>query len=187
MQVIDIEIKELKPYPKNARLHPKKQIDLLAKNIEKFGFTSPILIDEKNEIIAGHGRLMAMKQLGKETVPCVQIKGLTEEEIKTLRLSDNQIASMGGWDMNLAIEELKGLSIPMLDLTGFDKDLIISSDERDDEVPSIPDTPRSKLGDLYELGNHHLLCGDSTKREDVERLMNGKKADMVLVIRRTEI
>ena len=180
MKVFDIKITDLKPYEKNARTHPQKQVDLLAKNITRFGFTTPILIDENNEIIAGHGRLLALKQLNATTAPVVRMEGLTAEEVKALRLADNQIASLGEYDMDLVIEELKGLSSEMLDLTGFDKDLIIEADEKDDEVPETPETPQSKLGDLYELGQHRVLCGDSTKVDDVEKLMDKHLADIVV-------
>jgi DNA modification methylase len=179
MNIVEKEISSLKPYEKNAKTHPKKQVDLLAKNIEKFGFTTPVLINENDEVIAGHGRLLAMKQLNRDSVPCVRIEGLTESEVKALRLADNKIAELGEWDMDLAIAELKELGEDELDLTGFDKDLIIEPDDKDDEVPETPEEPKSKLGDLYELGEHRVLCGDSTKLEDVERLMDGKKADMV--------
>lgn len=178
MKVFEIDITELKPYEKNAKKHPQKQIDLLARNIERFGFTTPILIDENNEVIAGHGRLLALKQLNRPKAIVVRMEGLSKAEIQALRLADNKIAEMGEWDMNLAIEDLKGLDQDLLDLTGFDKDLLIEPDEQDDVIPeNVPS--RSKLGDLYELGNHRVLCGDSTKIEDVERLMDGKKADMV--------
>lgn len=179
MNIIEKKISDLKPYDKNAKTHPKKQVELLAKNIEKFGFTTPILINENDELIAGHGRLLAMQILKRETVPCVLIEGLSESEIKALRLADNKIAEMGEWDMDIAIAELKELSEDELELTGFDKDLIIEAEEKDDEVPEILKDPKSKIGDLYELGSHRILCGDSTKIEDVERLMDGKKADMV--------
>src|SRR3990167_10647801 len=160
MQIEHIKTKELKPYEKNARVHPKKQIDLLCKNIKKFGFTTPVLIDENNNVIAGHGRLLALEQLGQGEAPCVRIEGLSGEEVKALRLADNQIAQMGEFNMGLVIEELKGLSEQMLDLTGFDKDLIIEPDEADDIIPeNVP--ARSKLGDLYQLGQHRVLCGDS--------------------------
>jgi len=181
MEIVEKSINDLKVYDKNARIHPPKQIDLLKKNIERFGFTTPILIDENNNIIAGHGRLTAIKELEWQKVPCVLISGLTEEEIKALRLADNQLAAMAEWDMSLAIGELRGLDDDLIDLTGFDRDLLIEVDEKDDVIPE--DAPsRSKIGDLYELGNgHRILCGDSTKREDVEKLMNGKKADMVFI------
>lgn len=181
MNIIEKKISDLKPYDKNAKTHPRKQVELLAKNIEKFGFTTPVLINENDELIAGHGRLLAMQLLKRETVPCVLIEGLSESEIKALRLADNKIAEMGEWDMDLAIAELKELSEYELELTGFDRDLIIEPEEKDDEVPDVPEEPQSKLGDLYELGEHRVLCGDSTKLEDVERLMDGEKADMVLI------
>ena len=94
MEIVEKSINDLKVYDKNARIHPPKQIDLLKKNIERFGFTTPILIDENNNIIAGHGRLTAIKELEWQKVPCVLISGLTEEEIKALRLADNQLAAM---------------------------------------------------------------------------------------------
>src|SRR3990167_10533361 len=150
MQIIDLKITELKEYLNNARIHSNKQIDLLAKNIKKFGFTTPVLIDEKNNIIAGHGRLLALKKLNKDIVPCVRIEGLSEKEIKALRLADNQIASMAEWDMGLVIEELKELNEEMLNLTGFDKDLLIEPDEKDDVIPdSVP--KRAKMGDIWAL------------------------------------
>ena len=179
MQIEHIELTELKPYEKNAKKHPPKQVDLLAKNIQRFGFTTPVLVDKDNSVIAGHGRLLALKQLGHKDVPCVRMEHLTPDEVKALRLADNKIAELGEWDMDLAIDELKELDTNLLELTGFDKDLIIEPDEKDDEVPDVPVEPQSKLGDLYELGEHRVLCGDSTKLEDVERLMDGKKADMV--------
>ena len=178
MKIETLATTDLKPYEKNAKTHPQKQVDLLAANIERFGFTTPVLIDEHNNVIAGHGRLLALQQLKRTEVPCVRMEGLSEQEIKALRLADNKIAEMGEWDMDLAIEELKELDDDVLDLTGFDKDLIIEPEEKDDEVPEVPEEPKSKYGDLYELGEHRVLCGDSTKIEDVERLMDGKKADL---------
>lgn len=179
MKIEHLSIKDIKPYEKNARTHPKKQIELLANNIKRFGFTTPVLVDKDNVLIAGHGRVEAMKQLGESKVPAVRMENLSDDEVKALRLADNQLSAMSEWDMGLVIEELKGLDADLLDLTGFDKDLIIEADEKDDEVPETPEEPKSKLGDLYELGEHRVLCGDSTKIEDVERLMDGKKADMV--------
>jgi len=172
-----MDISLIKPYPKNAKQHPKRQIEQIANSIKEFGFNQPIVIDKNNTIIVGHGRYEAAKLLGLKDVPIIQVN-LTEEQAKAYRLADNKL-NESEWDMGLVIEELKGLSEPMIDLTGFDKDLIIEPDEKDDEVPEIPEEPKSKLGDLYELGNHRVLCGDSTKKEDVERLMDGKKADMV--------
>lgn len=167
------------PYTKNAKKHPKKQIEQVAKSIQEFGMNQPIVVDKQGVIIVGHGRYEALKSLGMEVKPeYIKVVDLSEEKANAYRLADNKL-NESEWDMNLVIEELKGLSPEMLDLTGFDKDLIIEPDEADDEVPETPEEPQSKLGDLYELGNHRVLCGDSTKIEDVEKLMDGKKADMV--------
>jgi len=170
---------EIKPYEKNAKKHPKKQVEQVAASIKEFGMNQPIVVDKQGVIIVGHGRYEALKSLGMEVKPeYIKVVDLTEEQAAAYRLADNKL-NESDWDMTLVIEELKGLSPEMLDLTGFEKDLIIEPDEKDDEVPETPEEPRSKLGDLYELGGHRVLCGDSTKLEDVERLMDGKKADMV--------
>lgn len=170
---------EIKPYNKNAKKHPKKQIEQIANSIKEFGLNQPIVVDKEGVIIVGHGRYEALKSLGMEIKDeYIKVVDLNEEQAKAYRLADNKL-NESEWDMNLVIEELKGLSPEMLDLTGFEKDLIIEPDEKDDEVPEVPEEPKSKLGDLYELGQHRVLCGDSTKIEDVERLMDGKKADMV--------
>ena len=170
---------KITPYAKNAKKHPKKQIAQVAASIKEFGFNQPIVVDAKGVIIVGHGRYEAAKSLGMkdEDMP-VTVVNLTEEQANAYRLADNKL-NESEWDMSLVVEELKGLSEPMLELTGFDKDLIIEGDENDDVIPEVPEEPKSKLGDLYQLGEHRVLCGDSTKLEDVERLMDGKKADMV--------
>ena len=162
-----MKIENIKPYEKNAKKHPKKQVEQIAKSIKEFGFNQPIVIDKKGVIIVGHGRYEAAKLLGLSDVPVIEVE-LTEEQAKAYRLADNKL-NESEWEMDLVIEELKGLSEEMLDLTGFDKDLIIEPDDKDDEVPEVPEEPKSKLGDLYELGNHRVLCGDATKKEDVER------------------
>ena len=170
---------KITPYSLNAKKHPKKQIEQVANSIKEFGMNQPIVVDKQGVIIVGHGRYEALQSLGWEVKDeWVKVVDLTEEQAKAYRLADNKL-NESDWDMNLVVEELKGLSEEMLDLTGFDSDLIIEPDEKDDEVPEIPEEPQSKLRDLYELGNHRVLCGDSTKIEDVERLMDGKKADMV--------
>lgn len=171
------DINTIYPYEKNAKKHPKKQVEQVASSIKEFGFNQPIVVDKHGTIIVGHGRYEAAKALKLPTVPTLEVD-LTEEQAKAYRLADNKL-NESEWDMALVIDELKGLSEPMLDLTGFEKDLIIEPDEKDDEVPEIPEEPKSKLGDLYELGQHRVLCGDSTNIEDVEKLMDGKKADMV--------
>ena len=178
MKVNQIKIQDIKPYGNNAKKHSKKQIEQVANSIKRFGFVQPLVVDKNNELIIGHCRLEASKKLGLTEVPVLKVEDLSEEEVKALRLADNKL-NESEWDMDIVISELKGLSDDLLDLTGFDKDLIIEPDDKDDEVPEVPEEPKSKLGDLYELGNHRVLCGDSTKAEDEERLMDGKKADMV--------
>ena len=167
------------PYSKNAKKHPKKQIEQVANSIKEFGMNQPIVVDKQGVIIVGHGRYEALKHLGWEVKDeYIKVVDLTEEQAKAYRLADNKL-NESDWDMALVVEELKELSEPYLDLTGFDRDLIIEPDEKDDEVPDVPEEPQSKLGDLYELGNHRVLCGDSTKIEDVERLMEGVYPDVI--------
>ena len=189
MEIIYKKVDELIPYVNNARTHSKEQINQICASINEYGFTNPILIDEKGMIIAGHGRLMASKQLGLEQVPCIELKGLTEAQKKAYIIADNKMALNAGWDeelLKLELENLKELDFD-LDLTGFDTselDAILDSglEEQEiieDEVPEVPEEPKAKLGDIYQLGSHRLMCGDSTSKEDVSKLMNGVKADMV--------
>lgn len=168
----------LKPYGKNAKKHPKKQVNQVAASIKEFGFNQPIVADGDGVIIVGHGRYEAAKLLGLAEVPVLTVE-LTEEQAKAYRLADNKL-NESEWDMALVIEELSGLSSEMLELTGFDRDLVLTPDEKDDEVPELPDEPTAKLGDIYQLGTHRVMCGDSTKPEDVEKLMSGRKADVVV-------
>lgn len=107
--------------------------------------------------------------------PDIKVADLTKKQANAYRLADNKL-NESDWDMDLVIEELKDLDDNLIELTGFDKDLIIEPDEKDDEVPDVPEEPTSKLGDIYQLGNHRIMCGDSTKIEDVEKLMDGNKA-----------
>jgi DNA modification methylase len=177
MKIEEININLIKPYEKNAKKHDAKQVKQVADSIKRFGFIQPLVIDKDNNLIIGHCRLESAKLLNLETVPCVKAENLTDQEVKALRLADNKL-NESVWDMNLAVDDLKLLDDYLFDLTGFNNDLLISEDEKDDQVPEVKDI-KSKLGDLYILGRHRVLCGDSTKQEDVERLMDGQKADMV--------
>ena len=169
---------QITPYTKNAKKHPKKQIEQVANSIKEFGMNQPIVVDKQGVIIVGHGRYEALKHLGMEiTDDMIRVADLTEKQANAYRLADNKL-NESEWDMPLVIEELKTLE-ELAPLTGFDMDLLIEADEADDIVPGVPDTPQSVLGDLYELGEHRVLCGDSTSIDDVEKLMDGKKADMV--------
>ena len=189
MKIETTPIDKLVPYVNNARTHSPEQVDQIAASIKEFGFNNPVLIDKKNGIIAGHGRVQAARKLELKEVPTVRLEHLTETQKKAFILADNKIAMNAEWDEELLALELKDLDDVMFDLnlTGFDgkelDELIqpepVAGLTDEDEVPEAPVEPVTKAGDLWILGNHRLLCGDSTKAEDVERLMDGRKADMV--------
>ena len=187
MQFKQVDIDSLKAYPQNARTHNEKQVAQIAESIKEFGFLAPCLVDKDNVLIVGHGRLMAAKTLGMKKVPTLRIEHLTPNQVKAYRIADNQLALNAGWDMDLLGLDLTELSDAEfdIDLLGFDaKDLdaLIGNKEGltdPDEVPEEPETPVSKEGDLWRLGNHRLLCGDSTSIDAVDVLMAGQKADMV--------
>ena len=175
-----LAINDLTPYEKNARTHDEYQIEKLKNSLKEFGFINPVIIDENNMILVGHGRIMGAKELGIKTVPCIRIKYLTYDQKKAYILADNKLSDLGGWDLDLLNEELENIEIDMSDF-GFDLDFDIEEEQEivEDEVPEVPEEPKAKLGDIYQLGNHRLMCGDSTSEEDVAKLMNGAKADMV--------
>jgi site-specific DNA-methyltransferase (adenine-specific) len=171
----------IQPYADNAKKHPKKQIEMIAESIKRFGMNQPIVVDEKGIIIVGHGRYAALQHLGWEVKPewIMQVNNLTQQEVDAYRLADNKL-NESDWDMSLVLESLHDLADAELQrLTGFDMDLLIEGNAEDDDIPDLPDEPRSKLGDIYTLGGHRVMCGDSTKTEDVSKLMDGSLADMV--------
>ena len=172
---------EIRSYPKNAKKHPDAQLKLIARSLKTYGWRQPIVVDTTNTIIVGHGRWMAYQKYpdGIAEPWIVQANDLTPEQVRGYRLMDNK-TNESDWDMALAIEELKELDSLGFDieLTGFDKDLLIEPDEKDDVIPDNA-PPVAKLGDLWALGRHRVMCGDSTDKASVERLMDGKKADMV--------
>ena len=180
----------ISPYEKNAKKHPQKQIDQLAAIVSEVGWRQPILVNQSGVIVAGHGRWETYQQnkdlkepwviddAGKTIMGEAETTPLTEEQEKAYRLADNKLAETDV-DMGLVLEELKELE-ELAPLTGYDTDLLIEPDEADDEVPDVPEEPRSKLGDLYELGEHRVLCGDSNLTEDIETLMAGSKATAVV-------
>lgn len=189
MKIINKKIFELIPYANNSRKHSRKhsrkQIKQIASSICEFGFNVPVLIDKKNGIIAGHGRVLAAELLNMKEVPTIEISHLTKAQKKAFIIADNKIADNAEWDESLLKLELEFLKEDNfdVDLMGFDDDELNDlfpkkklTDE--DSIPEVKDLI-CKMGDLWQLGNHRLLCGDSTKSEDVERLMNGEKADMV--------
>ena len=178
MKIVDKKINELIPYENNPRLNDEA-VDYVANSIKEFGFKVPIVIDKNNVIVAGHTRLKASKKLGLDKVPCIIADDLNEEQIKAFRLADNKVSEKADWDFNMLDDELKDIDINM-EQFGFDEVLEIEEQEIiEDEVPEVPEEPKAKYGDIYQLGRHFLMCGDSTSEEDVAKLMNGIKADMV--------
>jgi DNA modification methylase len=170
-------ISAIKPYAKNSKKHTTEQIQRVADSIKRFGFIQPLVIDKNNEIVIGHCRYEAAKLLALKEVPVITVEKLTDQEVKALRIADNKL-NESEWDMELALEDLKGLSPELFDLTGFNSDLLIEPDARDDVLPENP-PPVAKLGDIWQLGSHKIMCGDSTLKENIDKLMDGKKADMV--------
>lgn len=177
MRIEQRPLTTIEPYGKNAKKHPEKQVTKIADSIREFGFNQPIVVDKAGVIIVGHGRYLAAHLLGLEKVPVVEMD-ISEEKAKAYRLADNKL-NESEWDMQLVISELKGLTLESIDLTGFDRRLALKSNDRDDDVPTLPITARSKVGDLYEMGSHRLLCGDSTDQGDFIKLLAGAHADMV--------
>jgi DNA modification methylase len=179
---------QLIPYINNSRTHDDKQVKQIAGSIKEFGFTNPLLIDEDGGIIAGHGRLMAADLLGIDEVPTITLVGLTEAQRKAYVIADNQLALNAGWDLDtlkVELDRLTELDFDV-DLLGFDDDFLSSlldepvdglTDE--DAVPDAPENPVTVEGDVWILGNHRLMCGDSTSIDAVDKLMDGQKADMV--------
>lgn len=180
-------IDDLIPYVNNSRTHSDEQVTQIASSIKEFGFTNPILIDEQGGVIAGHGRIMAGKKLGLEQVPAITLAGLTEAQKKAYVIADNKLALNADWDFELLrveIEQLQELDFD-IDLLGFDADELADlipeietlADGKEDEVPEPPVEPVTKRGDIWILGNHRLMCGDSTMLDDVKKLMAGAVVD----------
>lgn len=183
----NVEIEKLKPYKNNARTHSDEQIEKIAKSMKEFGFINPVLVDGNLNVIAGHGRILGAKKLGMKEVPCLFIEDLTEEQKRAYIIADNRLAEDAGWDkelLKIELEDLKNMNFDIT-LTGFElEDFDFSMDEteviEDEFDETVPEEPTSKKGEIYKLGKHFLMCGDSTDINDVEKLMNGVKADMLL-------
>ena len=182
LQVEYVDISTIKPYKGNAKEHPKEQIEQIKKSMQEFGVKDPIGVWH-NEIVEGHGRYLALKELGEKTIPIIRLDDLTDEQRRAYTLVHNQLTMNSGFDLDTLKVELDNIGeIDMSDF-GFNLDGIgeepqeVVEDDFDEEPPA---EPKAKYGDLYQLGRHKLLCGDSTKIEDVEKLMNGNKADLLL-------
>lgn len=178
----EIAINELKPYENNARLHSEEQIEKIINSINEFGFIAPVIIDENNMILVGHGRTEAAKRAGFEKVPYRRITHLTDEQKRAYILADNKLSDMGDWDMDMLNIELEKISLNM-EQFGFDSieepDIDINEDGFDFDDYTQEEV-KAKLGDIYQLGQHRLMCGDATKTKDVEKLMNGETADLIV-------
>lgn len=175
------------PYARNARTHSEAQVAQIAGSIREFGFNNPVLVDGANGIIAGHGRVLAARKLGLTQVPVIELSHLTEAQKKAYILADNRLAEQAGWDRDLLALELTDLSDLGIELgeLGFDgkelDDLLgnLSGDAREEETPEPPADPVSRLGDLWCLGPHRILCGDATDAAAVERLLDGVKPHLL--------
>jgi DNA modification methylase len=188
-QIEQVSIEALIPYARNSRTHSDAQVAQIAASIKEFGFTNPVLIDEDGGIIAGHGRTLAARKLELDEVPCLRLAYLSEAQKKAYIITDNKLALNAGWDdemLKVELSELKDLDFD-LSLIGFDADELANLLEPEqvegltdeDEVPELPETPVTVEGDVWILGNHRLMCGDSTSIDAVDKLMSGQKADMV--------
>lgn len=181
MKIIELSIKDIKPYEKNPRKNDEA-VQYVMQSIKEFGFKVPIVIDKNNTIVAGHTRYKASKKLKLDKVPCVVADDLTDEQIKAFRLADNKVSEKSEWDFDLLGGELDDILNIDMDIFGFES--VLDDDEpeviEDDFVEELPTEPKSKLGEIYQLGNHRLMCGDSTDIESVERLMGGHKADLLI-------
>lgn len=173
MNVQNRKLSELTPYPGNAKKHDKKQIANVAESIRQYGFVQPIVVDRDDVIIIGHCRALAAKKLGMDEVPCVSMDDLTPEQVNALRLVDNK-SNESDWDFDLLADELPGL-----DLSAFDFDWGLPIEEEseviEDTAPDVDtdNEPVTKLGDVWQIGRHRLMCGDSTSIDAVETLMGG--------------
>lgn len=183
-QIESLPVSDLIPYARNSRTHSDEQVTQIAASIREFGFTNPVLIDSNGTIIAGHGRVMAAKKVGLAEVPCLRVQHLSPSQIRAYVIADNKLALNAGWD-----DEMLKAELLTLQEEGFNTDLIGFSDDElnallnseiiegqtdPDEIPEPPVEPITKLGDIWILGNHRLMCGDSSNPLNVERLMDGK-------------
>ncbi len=171
-----LKLDDLTPYVNNARKHERADIEAIRKSIEEFGMCDPIGIwGEKNIIVEGHGRLLALRELGYTEVPCIRLDHLTDDQRRGYALAHNKTAELSEWDFGRLEEELKGISMDMSQF-GFEMDFGEEPVEvTEDEIPEVDEDsePIVKRGEIWKLGDHFLMCGDATSKEDVERLMGG--------------
>lgn len=182
-----VSVSDLIPYVLNSRSHSDEQVAQIASSIREFGFTNPVLVDADNNLIAGHGRVLAARKINLETVPAIVVTGLDDRKRRALVIADNKLALNADWDEAALRVELEDLAGDFGELMGFSEDELVSLLKQDasegltdeDAVPDTPDQPVTVEGDIWVLGNHRLMCGDSTSIDAVEKLMDGKAVDMV--------
>ena len=179
MELQTIKIKDIRPYERNARKNDQA-VDAVAKSIEQCSYVAPIVVDENHVILAGHTRWKALKKLGRTECECIVKDGLTEEQKRKYRLLDNKTNELAEWDYDLLADELLGLDLSAFDFDWGLRDELNDSVVEDDYEPVIPAEPKSKLGDVYQLGDHRLMCGDSTSLTDVQKLVGGAQIDLLL-------
>lgn len=184
MNIIEREVDKLIPYSRNAKKHDETQIANVAESIKQFGFVQPVVVDKNGVIVIGHCRTLAAKKLGMKTVPCVMVDELTDEQVRALRIIDNK-TNESPWDMEMLAEEL-----PDIDLSGLDFDFGIDLPEEskededkeivEDEAPEVDEDaePIAKLGDIWQLGRHRLMCGSSLAQDDIDKLLDGAKCEL---------
>ena len=178
MELITMALSEIIPYENNPRVNDDA-VEAVAESIRQCGYVAPIIIDENNVILAGHTRLKALLSLGREQTEVIVRGGLTEEQKRKYRLLDNKTNELAEWDFDLLADELDGLDFEGFDF-GFDLDVDEPEPVDDDYEPELPKDPKSKRGDIYQLGRHRVMCGDSTSFEDVEALCDGRQMDLLL-------
>ncbi len=179
MQIISKKIEEIKEYENNPR-NNDNAVEYVARSIKDFGFKIPIIVDKNNVIVAGHTRYKAAKELNLTEVPCIVADDLTDEQIKVFRLVDNKSAELAEWNLELLNIELENIHDIDMNLYNFELSELLDNVIEDDYEIELPEEPKTKHGDIYKLGNHYLMCGDSTKESDVAKLMNNNKADLFL-------
>lgn len=179
MNIVNFKIEDLIPYENNPRINDDA-VEYVKNSIKEFGFKVPIIIDKNNVIVAGHTRYKACKELGINEIPCIVADDLTDKQIKAFRLADNKVSEKAQWDLSKLDEEL--LEIKDFDMADFGFDFFEEEQEtvEDDFEAELPEEPQSKLGDIYQLGNHRLMCGDSTNENDVNKLVGEQKMDLLI-------
>lgn len=190
MKIEQIKVDDLTPYARNSRTHSVEQVAQVAASIQEFGFTNPVLIDGEGGIIAGHGRVLAAKQLGLDLVPCIRLDHLTDAQKRAYIIADNRLAENSGWDSEMLAAEFEDLLNQEFNavLTGFSDvevgkilqfvpDVVGETDQ--DDIPDVPKKATTRIGDIWNCGRHRVMCGDSLSHENLNLLLGGGKADMV--------